>query len=422
MTGEVNNMTLLTMKPLETSDEQARRARSDYAGVSAALREPITGTLAGVRLAIVGGGIVGLVTALYACRAGAAVELFEAKSLGGAASGRNAGGIYANGRDMGEVALARVSMELWAELDADGLDVKFRRRGHTIVALNDYECSLLERAEELYALAGMPVALERGAAAVAQLPFVTPRLAGALFSPADGQGYPFTAVTSVRDAIRAAGGVIHEHTPVVEVLQRGGRAVGVRTARGRHDADQVLLATGPWTQLVGDQLGVHLPVRPRRSQLTVTERLSASNFPFVSGNRVYARQTHAENILIGGGGPWEENGFHTETTRQALGIYGTFMTEMFPGLARTPIIRAFAGTVELTPDHYPLLGPVEEIPGLWVSAGYNGHGYGLSAAGGRLLVELLRHEHASTAVPDVVAAALTDYSPARFRAIPQEEQ
>lgn len=410
-----NRMTLLSMDPLRTSSAEVTRARRDYETLTAELAAGKPDALGEARVAVVGGGIVGLMSAYFAAAAGADVQVYEAKALGGAASGRNAGGIYAGGRDMGEVALARVSMDLWEALGERGMDVKFRRRGHTIVALNATELSLLRKAAELYISAGMHVELKEGAEAVAELPFVTPKLAGGLFSPDDGQGYPFTAVAALRDEIRRLGGEVYAHLPVRALLAERGQVNGVRTALGDHRADAVLLAAGPWTAGFGEEVGARLPVAPRRSQLTVSERLPVhDDFPFVSGNRVYARQTHAGNVLIGGGGPWEENGYATTTTRKALSVYGTYMTEMFPGLARVPIIRAFAGTVELTPDHYPLLGRVPGSAGLWVSAGYNGHGFGLSAAAGRLFAELLGYDLAGQEVPATLSDALRGYDPARF--------
>lgn len=408
-------MTLLSLNPLTTDLEQGDRAKRDYEAVSAALKNNNENALAGTHIVIVGGGIVGFMSAYYATKSGARVTLVESQAFGGAASGRNAGGIYANGRDVGEVALARVSMDLWAELRDDGLDVKFHRRGHTIVALNATELSLLHRAKDIYLRAGMTVEVREGREAASELPFVNPDLAGALFSPVDGQGYPFTAITSLRDSVRARGGTVLSYTEVGSLIRDGDRVTGVRTSRGDIHGDYVLIAAGPWTSQFGQQVGANLPVRPRRSQITASERLEfRGDFPFVSGNRVYARQTHAGNILIGGGGAWEENGYHTTTTRKALSVYGKYMTEMFPGLARVPIIRAFAGTVELTPDHYPLLGAVPGAPGLWVSAGYNGHGFGLSAAAGRLFTELLSRELSQTPVPPALVDALADYSPLRF--------
>lgn len=412
---EENRMTLLTLDPLSTDLEQGDRALRDYHAVTEALESSPLEGLDGVRVLIVGGGIVGLMSAYYASKAGAQVTVLESRALGGAASGRNAGGIYANGRDIGEVALARVSMDLWEELGESGLDVKFRRKGHTIVAMNGYELSLLKRAREIYERAGVPGEVLEGSAAAAELPLVNPGIAGAMFSPADAQGYPFTATTSLRKAAIAQGCQIETFAHVEKLIERNGKITGVATANKNYEADIVLIAAGPWTAEFGKQVGVELPVRPRRSQLTATERLPVEgDFPFVSGNRVYARQTHADNILIGGGGPWEENGYHTTTTRQALDVYGTYMTEMFPGLARVPIIRAFAGTVELTPDHYPLLGAVPGAPGLWVSAGYNGHGFGLSAAAGRMFAELLKHEVHGTEAPQALLDALIDYAPGRF--------
>jgi glycine/D-amino acid oxidase-like deaminating enzyme len=412
---EENRMTLLALDPSVSNLEEGDRAKRDYEAVTGALAGGGETDLQDVGLVIVGGGIVGFMAAYYATQAGAKVTLIESRAFGGAASGRNAGGIYAAGRDVGEVALARVSMDLWEELGDRGLDVKFQKRGHTIVALNGLELSILHRASDVYARAGVNIEVLEGSAAAAELPFVNPDLAGAMFSPDDGQGYPFTAITSLRDAFVAGGGKAVPHTKVTGLMKGGDRIVGVHTTAGNVLGDYVLLAAGPWTTSLGEQVGAHLPVRARRSQLTVSERVVfEGNFPFVSGNRVYARQTHTGNILIGGGGPWEENGYHTTTSQQALEIYGKYMTEMFPGLARVPIIRAFAGTVELTPDHYPILGSVPGAPGLWVSAGYNGHGFGLSASSGRLFVELLRHEIAQSQVPKALLDALAAYSPERF--------
>ena len=410
-----NRMTLLSMDPFAVTDETSLLAAAHYEGLSEALFADARQSLAGNRVVVVGGGLIGLMSALYLTRAGAAVTVFEAQSLAAAASGRNGGGIYAFGRAMEEVALARTSMDLWEQLTAEGIDTKFTRVGHAIVAVSDHEHTILQRAARHYALAQLPAELLSPEETSALLPGVTEDNRGALFGTTDGQGYPFSTVTSLLAELRATGAQIHDHSPVTDIVLRAGRAVGVRSSLGLTEADHVILCVGPWVSRFSEAAGLELAVRPRRSQIMVTERVQGmERLPFISGNRVYARRTHAGNLMVGGGGPWEEYGYNVSSSSEALAFLGSHMSELFPGFASTQVIRAFAGTVELTVDHLPLFGAAPAAEGLWVSAGYNGHGFGLGAAMGRLSVELLRAGRRTDTVPPVVAALLERFRPDRF--------
>jgi glycine/D-amino acid oxidase-like deaminating enzyme len=410
-----NRMTLLTMDPLATSEEESRLAARRYESLSTYLSQDPAKALEGTRVVVVGGGVIGLMSALYLTRAGARVEVFESQSLGAAASGRNAGGIYAFGRAIEEVALARVSMDLWEQLTVQGIETQFNRAGHAIVALSGHERKLLEAARRHYELAGLPVELLTPQETSKLLPGVTPSNEGALLGTTDAQGYPFTAFSSIVAELRAAGTAIHDHCPVQVLFEKAGEVRGVRSALGVTEADHVILCTGPWLRSFSDSAGCDLPVGPRRSQIMVTERIAGMDgLPFVSGNRVYARRTHAGNIMVGGGGPWEQSGYDVTNSYQALSFLGRQMSELFPGLAGVPMIRAFAGTVELTADHLPLFGAAPTMDRLWISAGYNGHGFGLSAAMGRLIVELIRSQIAREAVPAAVSAVVGMFHPGRF--------
>lgn len=409
-----NRMTLLSMDPEATSEEDSRLAAEHYANVVAEVDGHPETSLAGLRVVVVGGGVAGLMSALYLSRAGAEIHLFEAQSLGAAASGRNAGGIYAFGRAIEEVALARLSMDLWEQLQADGIQAQFRRDGHAIVARNGRERALLELARRHYELAGLPVRMLGPEETMALLPGISPEVAGSLLGTTDGQGYAFTTVTSVLAELRSQGAEIHDHSPVTSVVEAHGRATGVRSSTGVVEADHVVLAAGPWMATFAEAAGCGPDVRPRRSQLMVTERVGGlENLPFLSGNRVYARRTHAGNLLVGGGGPWEEGGYNVTSSNAALSFLGKHMSELFPALAGVPVLRAFAGTVELTEDHLPLFGAAPAVENLWISAGYNGHGFGLSAAMGRLMLELIAAHARGAAVSPAVTALTANFDPAR---------
>ena len=69
-----------------------------------------------VDVAIIGGGIVGIATALELARRRISVALFEKGRLGGEQSSRNWGWCRQIGRDRRELPLAELSMRLWGEL------------------------------------------------------------------------------------------------------------------------------------------------------------------------------------------------------------------------------------------------------------------------------------------------------------------
>ena len=409
-----NRMTLLSIDPASTTVEQVRAAADEYHDLAATCAHDDRHTLDGSRCVVVGGGLVGLMTAVFLRRAGADVTVFEAKSFAAAASGRNAGGIYATGRAIDEVPLARASVDLWQRLTDEGHATHFRRDGHAIVAMTSYEAGILEAAHALYAAAGVTCELLLEDDVRRAIPGINPGAHAALVGTEDGQGYPLSTAPSLLAELRSRDAHIFDHTPVEEVIVEHGRARGVMTSTSSYNADHVVLCTGPWTARFSDIAGYELSVRPRRSQIMVTERVKAvDGMPFVSGNKVYARQTHEGNVLAGAGGPWETDGYDVSTTYQALGLISSHLQSLFPVLGPTPVMRAFAGTVELTPDHLPLLGPSGTVDRLWISAGYNGHGFGLSALAGRLLAAYIARNGA-VSFPEGVRNALRRTDPRRF--------
>jgi glycine/D-amino acid oxidase-like deaminating enzyme len=413
-----NKMLLLQLDPENQSVEECDRAAEQFEELDTYLNKSAPTELTGTHVAIVGGGLIGLMSGYFLMRAGASVSIFESRSFAASASGRNAGGIYAFGRAISEVALGRISMNLWEQLDRDGIVTHFDRPGHAIVAMSDYEYGLLEKSLEFYLRAGLPTALLDQQAVRKRLPGISPEARGALVGTTDGVGYPFSAVTALVKTLTKGGARLEKNTPVREIVSQDGRAIGVRLDSGTVAADHVLISAGPWTNSFSEDVGMDLKVHARRSQLLVTDRVdNMGHFPFVSGNRIYARQTHEGHILLGGGGAWEKLGYDVTNTDYALGFITQHMAELFPVLADVPVIRAFAGTVELTPDHLPLFGRVPTLNNVSVSSGYHGHGFGLSASMGRLAPELVHSIQQDCELAPTIAKLAADFNPTRFEEV-----
>ena len=96
-------------------------------------------------------------------------------------------------------------------------------------------------------------------------------------------------------------------------------------------------------------------------------------------------------FLIGGGWPAEIVDEPANRWRlRAESVEGSLAVArmVYPPLHRLPLARGWAGVEAFTPDELPLLGPVGGIDGLFVAAGFSGHGFALSPALGDVLARL----------------------------------
>ncbi|MEG1082567.1 MAG: FAD-binding oxidoreductase, partial [Pseudomonas sp.] len=61
----------------------------------------------------------------------------------------------------------------------------------------------------------------------------------------------------------------------------------------------------------------------------------------------------------------------------------------WPVFEQAQIEQAWAGTIDVTPDSIPVIGPVARIAGLTLATGFSGHGFGTSPAAGQLAADLV---------------------------------
>ena len=233
---------------------------------------------------------------------------------------------------------------------------------------------------------------------------------GAIFSPGEGW-VDLPWVTGVlADRVRAAGGQILPNCGPVTVRVSGDRVTGAVSADGRQfDADAVLLATGPGVPAALADLGVTVPdatpvsllvkTRPVRTQLRAvlnTPRVSLRPTP--DGALAMDSDAAAENVIGD-----EASGYEVkDTTVEDL------MAEASAILAGHPTLDVESYGVGRKPipgDGDPVLGPVEEIPGLSVAFTHSGATLGLIAG------ELLARE----IVSGTPSPLLATFRPARFR-------
>jgi glycine/D-amino acid oxidase-like deaminating enzyme len=350
-------------------------------------------------VAVIGGGVVGLSTALYLARAGRDVVLLDAGEPGQGASSANAGSLHVqllpytfSASDPGPLAsiltLGPASIALWQQLAGDaGEDLGIRLRGGLVLALDPADLDLLERKAAFERSRGVSVEVI-GPDEVARL---SPGLApvfGAAWCAAEGQIDPLRGTPALLALACRAGVRILGHAQPQELVLDGA-AWRIATARASVRAGQVVNAAGIGAVGVARLAGAELPVRTVVQQVVATARAPEQHLPLVAvaGRHLSLKQNHGGQLLVGGAWPGmlQPDGRAT-VLRASLEGNLALAASVLPMLAGVDVVRAWATpTVHL--DRGPVLSETPGMPGLWHAVVSNG--YTLGPGVGHLMAEAL---------------------------------
>lgn len=349
----------------------------------------------GAEVAIVGGGIIGCAGAYYLARRGVRVALLEKSVIGGEASGRNGGGVRAQCRDRRERPLAMASIKLWEGLEQEvGFDVEYVQAGNIRMATDEDRMAALRREAEEELEDGLAVAMWDRGELRRRAPYLSDVFIGAKYCPTDGTANPLLATRAFGWAAKRAGATILTRTEAVNISVQVGRVTSVT---GRDEAGEILVeaprvihAAGPWTPQLSRTVGILVPIEPARSVLAVTQRIPPLFKEFVSSHDlgVYARQAREGHVHIGGVGTPGRT-FDQTMPPAPMAHLARGAVEMLPALRGGNFLRTWAGTLEMTPDRIPIIGPVEGIEGYILASGFSGHGFCLGPIAGKLVSELI---------------------------------
>ncbi|MFJ6660635.1 glycine oxidase ThiO [Streptomyces sp. NPDC091377] len=351
---------------------------------------------------VVGGGIIGLVTAWRTARRGLATAVVDPEPGGGAA--QVAAGMLAAVTELhyGEqtllglnLASARRYPEFTAELsDLTGQDLGYRRCGTLAVALDADDRAHLRELHALQQRSGLESQWLSGRECRRLEPMLAPGVRGGLRVDGDHQIDPRRLTAALVAACERSGVVFHREWAERLVTARE-RATGIVTRDGTAlAAGQVVLAAGSLSgRLAGVPDAVRPPVRPVKGQvlrLTVPRAyapfLNRTVRAVVRGSQVYLVPRENGELVVGATS--EELGWDTTVT--AGGVYELLRDahELVPGITELPLTETRAGLRPGSPDNAPLLGPTE-LPGLLLATGHYRNGVLLTPVTGDSLAHAL---------------------------------
>jgi glycine/D-amino acid oxidase-like deaminating enzyme len=356
-------------------------------------------------VAVLGAGIVGAAVARELAVRGVAVTLVDRAGVSEGTTGRGEGNVLCSDKEAGpELELTRLGLDVYDELDERlGAEARIQRKGALIVHPDAATWAAEpERLERLRA-AGVQGELLCADAVRALEPNLDGPLHGAARFPRDLQCDPAAIARAlVREAV-AAGAELVTGREVERIAVRGGRVLGLDTARGRIAAAAVVLAAGPWSAPLAAGAGLALPLEPRKGQL-VRLRAPGGAEPWVrhkvvdgsylgsvlspdAGLQVstVVETTWDGDVLVGSSR--ERRGFDLEVDDTVTEALVARAVRLFGGLAALARAEAWAGLRPWLPDHLPAIGPSAAAQGLWVATGHEGSGVALGPVTGRVLAQ-----------------------------------
>ena len=314
---------------------------------------------------VVGGGTIGAWTAWFLKRSGLSrVVLVEAGTLGQGASSRAAGMVRAQGGTPTAVRLGMFSRDFYAGQGAElGIDSGFVAAGYYLPCFTEGEVAQAHQRIAMQQDCGLEVRWVGADEFDAGNPIAAPgRTLGASYAAGDGYLDPPRNVLAYTAALFTAGVEVRERTAMTGLAITGGRVTGVQTTAGLIETDRVVITGGPQLGTIGELLGARIPSGGVRHQVVITEphaEVAPDRLPMVFDlvAGIYWRPCEG-GVMWGMSNPDESPG---EAREFDWGYYEKVrqrVVELMPVIGRLGLRRAWAATIDYTPDHLPILGPL----------------------------------------------------------------
>jgi gamma-glutamylputrescine oxidase len=359
-------------------------------------------------VAVIGGGFTGLSAALACAEKGLKVALFEAKTIGFGASGRNGGqlipGLRWSMREIDE-EFGRERAQALFDLAYGAVD---RVKGR--ISKHDIQCDLIAgHLEAAYKPAHFD-AMQRDAGFLAQefgweSEIVRPQdmgrhiegggYHGGIYDRQGGHFHPLNYALGLAEACKAAGVDILENAPVGLVLEYEGHTevlAGERKPKPTFpsiEAKYTVLAVDTWAKDIGpsdySDIGRYtIPImnyNVATAPLANADQLLPSNAAVADSRFVlnYFRLSADKRLIFGGGEKYVQS-----PPADIAAFVRKHMVEVFPSLANTPIDYAWGGAVGVTANRLPHMGRKGNI---FYAHGFSGHGALVTTLAGELMAE-----------------------------------
>lgn len=369
-------------------------------------------------IVIIGGGVMGASVAYHlAARGQKNVLLLEKDAFfGQGATGRCAGGVRYQFSTEVNVRLSLASLPMLERFEAEiGQAIDFRHCGYLIFLTTPQDVAIFKHTLAMQNKLGVKTEWLSGEEVRRRLPQMRLEdVLAATYNPGDGLVDPHGVVMGYIHAASRLGALALNNVEVTGLRLTGGGVSAVETNAGTVATPRVVNAAGPWAGLIGQMAGVNIPITPVRRQMLTTTPLPeiSPDFPFVIdfAQSLYFHR-EGEGLLTGMSNPGQAPGFDQDIDAHWELVHLEAASARLPLLEKAGLVSHWAGLYEVTPDAHPIFG-VTPVEGLYVCAGFSGHGFMHGPVTGKLMSEIILDGKAQ--IVDVTALDLARFSEGRL--------
>jgi glycine/D-amino acid oxidase-like deaminating enzyme len=366
-----------------------------------------------LKVAVVGGGVVGVSTADQLVRAGAHVVLITDGQLASGASGRSLSWLNSAGiRSESYHRLRMAGIDRYRTLSAQHPGLGWLKFDGGLAWQAEAKADELQRRHERALARGYESHLLTADQVAAHSPGVNPAAippSGAVWNPGEGWVDLPSLIRFLAKDFVERGGHLVTNAGRSRIVTEAGAVSGVRSERGDvAEAEAVMLATGAAAPEMAAELGITIPDASPRCLLVTTKPVQHELTAVLNTPRASVRPTSDGALAV------DSDWTTAEITQATDGSYGVPPTTVEELLAEAS--RLLIGSPELAADRYgigtkpipadgePVLGMLDDVAGLYVAFTHSGATLALIAG------ELLAYE----IVQGTAHPMLADFNARRF--------
>ena len=347
-------------------------------------------------IVIIGGGISGCAIGYFLLKHGAKdVVILEKDYLTAGSTGRCGAGIRQQwGSDINCI-LTQFSCNFF-ESAAEELDYKggvdFNQGGYLFTVTTEKELAQTKTNIALQNSLGIDSRLISHSDIKEIAPILdTSQLLAAAYHQKDGHLSPFKATHAFAEAFKRLGGKIYVDTTMTAINTQGQQVTGIETTSGTISTPKVIIAAGGHTKSIAKRAGVSLPFSPVRRNILVTEPVAPVLKPMIMSmsQNFYCQQVPHGSFLMGRACDNQPEDLRVTADSNFPETMARTIVKAMPALKNLRMLRQWAGIYNMSPDYHPVYDQTPQLEGLYVAAGFSGHGFMLGPATGQCMAEIV---------------------------------
>ncbi|TPN04118.1 FAD-binding oxidoreductase [Mesorhizobium sp. B2-1-3] len=395
---------------------------------------------------IIGGGIIGVTTALFLAERNIPVTLLEKGRVAAEQSSRNWGWIRKQGRDADELPIVIEAFRLWRQLAEEcGEDIGLDQTGVTYLANSDKDMAGFEEFMKIAAIHGLDTRLLDADETAKLIKGMSRKFKGAMTTPSDMRAEPWLAVPALARLAVRKGAKIIENCAARTLEISAGRIRGVWTEAGYIESSSVLVAGGAWSSLFLRRHGVSIPQLSVRVTVAATEPMPEIYAGAAADEHIAFRRRQDGGYTLAPGGsnllylgpdafrhatkylsalmanplgtryfPYAPSGYpdswstprdwtpdsrspfermrvlNPAAERSGLRSVKRNFRRLFPQFETVRLKVGWGGMIDAMPDVVPVVDHARAVVGLFVATGMSGHGFGIGPGIGRVVSDLIQ--------------------------------